>query len=133
MFGTIPFRLQRAANSSAVQPRSLGKPTARFPGAIAGDSDLTIAVDRQLTHLAATLDAGSTSMSIKDPAMVGANQLLSIDSEIVRTLAAPVGNTVSIQRGFDGTTPAIHLAGAAVSGFIDAWHHNALVAEVEAI
>lgn len=121
-------------NSGAtVAPRSLGKPAARFPAAIAGDSDLMIATDRQVTHLAATLDAASTAMSIRDPAMVGANQLLSIDSEIVKTLAAPSGSTVSIQRGFDGTTPAVHLAGAAVSGFIDAWHHNALVSEIEAI
>jgi len=51
----------------------------------------------------------------------------------VRTTGAPTGNVVPISRGFDGTTPVVHLASAVVSGFVDAWHHNALTAEIEAI
>jgi hypothetical protein len=36
-------------------------------------------------------------------------------------------------RGFDGTAAASHAAGVKVSLLIDAWHHNALAAEVTAI
>jgi hypothetical protein len=51
----------------------------------------------------------------------------------VKTTGPPVGNVVPIARAFDGTTAAVHLASAVVSGFVDAYHHNRLVAEVEAI
>jgi hypothetical protein len=61
------------------------------------------------------------------------NSLLSIDSEIVLVIGAPVGNAIPIQRGFDSTPIAAHATGATVSGFVDAWHHNSLVSEVEAI
>ena len=113
--------------------RSLGKPAAAFPARIAADADLAIAVDRQQTRLAVPLDASSNSMTVSDASMIVASNLLSIDSEIVQVTGPPTGNVVPISRGFDGTTPAVHLASAVVSGFIDAYHHNRLVAEVEAI
>lgn len=112
---------------------SLGKPAAAFPAQVATDSNLMIAVDRQQTKLALTMNAGDTSMTVVDPSAIVANNLLSIDNEIVRTTGTPSGNIVPVARGFDGTVPAIHLIGATVSGFVDAWHHNTLVAEVEAI
>jgi hypothetical protein len=43
------------------------------------------------------------------------------------------GNSWTITRGFDGTVAALHLGSSLVAGFIDAWHHNALVAEVQAM
>jgi hypothetical protein len=116
-----------------VETQSLGKPAARYPAAVATDSDLAIAVDRQVTTLAVPLDSVSTTMAVTNASSIVAYNLLSIDAEIVKVTAAPTGNAVSIQRGFDGTTPATHLASAMVWGFIDAWHHNALVAEIEAI
>ena len=117
----------------SVSTQSLGKPAARFPAAVATDSDLAIAVDRQQTALALPCDSVSSSMTVTDASKISAYNLLSIDNEIVKVTAPPSGNLVPIQRGFDGTAPALHLSGATVSGFIDAWHHNALVAEIEAI
>jgi hypothetical protein len=125
--------LFRNRSFGSVESQSLGKPAARFPAAIATDSDLAIAVDRQQTALAQTLDSVSTSMTVSAPSSITAYNLLSIDSEIVKVTGPPAGGVVPIQRGFDGTTPATHLSGAPVSGFIDAWHHNALIAEIEAI
>ena len=126
-FGAQPF----AANGAAA--RSLGKPSAVYPGAVATDSSLAIAVDRQQTRLALPLNATDTAMTVVNPSVIVAYCLLTIDAETVKVTSAPAGNVVPISRGFDGTTPALHLASATVSGFIDAYHHNALVAEIEAI
>jgi hypothetical protein len=126
-FGAQPF----ASNGAAA--RSLGKPSAVYPGAVATDSSLAIAVDRQQTRLALPLNATDTSMTVADPSVIVAYCLLTIDAETVKVTGAPAGNVVPISRGFDGTTPALHLASATVSGFIDAYHHNTLVAEIEAI
>lgn len=122
-----------AFGTNGISTRSLGKPAAAFPGRIATDADLAIAVDRQQTHLALAMGTGDTSMTVSDPSLIVANSLLSIDAEIVRVTAAPAGNVVPVARGFDGTTPAIHAANAPVSGFVDAFHHNGLTSEIEAI
>lgn len=128
-FGSRSF----GPNGGRAALRSLGKPAAAFPGRVATDLDMAIAVDRQQTRLAAPLDSVATSMTVENPAIVTAYNLLSIDNEIVQTTGPPSGNVIPISRGFDGTTPAIHLASTTVSGFIDAYHHNRLVAEIEAI
>lgn len=122
-----------ALNGGGVGARSLGKPAAVYPGAIADDSRLKIAVDRFQVKLAASLNDVALSMTVDNAAGLVANMLLSIDDEIVSVTGAPAGNVVPISRAFDGTAAAIHLSGSTVSGFIDAWHHNALVSEVEAI
>lgn len=126
-FGSRPFGVNGASQ------RSLGKPPARYPAAVATDSDLIIAVDRQQTTLTAPMGPGDNSITVANPSIVTAYNLLSIDNEIVKTTGPPAGNVIPVSRGFDGTTPAVHLASATVSGFIDAYHHNALVAEIEAI
>jgi Pectate lyase superfamily protein len=126
-FRVFPF------GAPGVNPQSLGIPSAAYPGRVATNSDLIVAVDRQQTTLAIALTAAATSMTVTDSSLIVAYSLLSIDNELVKTTGPASGNTVPIARGFDGTTPAIHAAGALVSGMVDAWHHNALVAEVEAI
>src|SRR6187399_1599875 len=133
MTPTIRRTFRTAGFGAGVSARSLGKPAAAFPGRVATDADLMIAVDRQQTRLASPLDSSALSMTVENAAAISAYNLLTIDNEIVKTTGPPVGNVVPISRGFDGTTPALHLASATVSGFIDAYHHNALVAEVEAI
>lgn len=119
--------------SRGAMPRSLGKPAAIYPGAVVTDAQLKLAVDRLQTTLAAPLDTIATTMTVADASRLAANVLASIDNELVSVTGAPSGNVVPISRGFDGTTPSIHLSGAIVSGSVDAWHHNALVAEIEAI
>lgn len=116
-----------------VSQQSLGIPAAAFPGRVATNSDLIVAVDRQQTTLLLPLTATAISMTVLDPSMIVAYSLLSIDNEIVKTTGPAAGNVIPVSRGFDGTVPAVHLANALVSGLIDAYHHNSLVAEVEAI
>ena len=115
-----------------VAPLSLGVPAASYPGAIASNAQLVIAVDRLQANLAAPLAATDTQMTVQNGAGIVASCLLSIDSEIVQVQSGS-GSIWQISRGFDGTIAALHLAGALVSGFVDAWHHNALVSEVQAI
>lgn len=126
-------KLFRSGNFSSVSTRSLGKPAAAFPGRVATDADMAIAVDQQQTTLAIPMSVSDTSMTVANPSVIAAWSLLSIDAEIVQATGPASGNVVPVSRGFDGTTPAVHLASATVSGFIDAYHHNRLVAEVEAI
>jgi hypothetical protein len=128
---TRPFLLRPGTGGPAL--RSIGKPAASYPGAIASDQHLAIAVDRQQTKLTVPMSTTDTTMAIADPTMITVWSLLSIDSEIVQVTGAPVGNVVPVTRAFDGTAAAIHLTGTTVAGLIDAYHHNTLVAEVEAI
>jgi hypothetical protein len=122
-FGAVPF----------AGTRSLGKPAATFPGAVAGDAQLAVAVDREQTKLALPLSASDTSMTVQNAVGLAVWSLLSIENEIVQVNGAITGNVVPIRRAFDGTTAALHLAGATVAGLVDAYHHNTLVAEIEAI
>jgi hypothetical protein len=126
-FRSTPFA------APGITPQSLGVPAAAYPGRVATNSDLIVAVDRQQTSLAVPLNSSDTSMTVSNPAVIVAYSLLSIDNELIKTTGPAVGGVVPISRGFDGTTAATHLAGATVSGMVDAWHHNALVAEIEAI
>lgn len=125
MFGATAFSKKFAAVTSGVPPSA-------YPGRVATNADLTVGVNRLQTSLAMALDAVSTMMTVTDASGIVLDTQLSIDSEIV--LATSIsGNQVTVTRGFDGTTPASHLSGAAVLGNINAWHHNSLVAEIEAI
>lgn len=126
-FGRARFGPPTAAQQSH------GIPAAAYPGRVATNSDLIVAVDRQQTSLLLPMGVADTSMTVLDPSLIAAYNLLSIDNEIVKTTGPPAGNVVPVSRGFDGTAPAAHLATASVSGLVDAYHHNALVAEVEAI
>ena len=126
-FRSTPF------GAPGITPQSIGIPSAAYPGRVATNSDLIVAVDRQQTTLALALTSTATFMTVIDPSLIVAFSLLSIDNELVKTTGPAVGNTIPISRGFDGTAPAIHAAGASVSGMVDAYHHNALVAEIEAI
>jgi hypothetical protein len=126
-FGKIRF-----GATNGVAPLSMGLPPASYPGAVATNAQLAVAVDRLQTRLAVPLAATDTVMQVQSGAGIVASCLLTIDNEIVQVLSGS-GTSWTISRGFDGTTPALHLGSSIVSGFIDAWHHNALVAEVQAI
>jgi hypothetical protein len=84
------------------------------------------------------IDAANTILFVPSIAGFAANMLVSIDKEIIAivdVVAAPNPALLVATggRGFDGTSAAPHAAGAKVSILIDAWHHNALAAEVQAI
>ena len=129
---TLPFRGTRFGSPGAGS-LSLGIPAAAYPGRVATNSDLIVAVDQQQTTLLLPMGVSDLTATVLDPSSIKAFNLLSIDSEIVKTLGPPAGNVIPVSRGFDGTLPAAHASGAIVAGFIDAYHHNALAAEIEAI
>lgn len=107
--------------------------TAVYPGRVATDADLKVQVNGKQTKLSASLTSGSTSATVASCTGIVANTLATIDREIIPVTTCS-GNTMTFaSRGFDGTTAAAHSSGAIVSLFVDAWHHNALRVEVEAI
>src|SRR4030095_9564190 len=101
----------------------------------ADDAQLMIAANRLQTTLAAPVASSDTTLKLADASQVVANMLLSLDKdgEIVRVVSVLGSNQITVERGFDGTTAALHLGGATVQGLIDAWHHNALASELKAI
>ncbi len=115
--------------------------TAKFPAEVATDAQLMVARNGVQTALTAGMSTGATSFTVKSATGITANMLLTIDSEIVKVCSV-AGTTVSIGhsscpnvdgRGFDATTAAVHALGARVSAYVDAWHHNAVTAEIKAI
>lgn len=109
----------------------MGKPAAKFPGSIATDLDLAIAENHLSTTLSAPMGAGDTQVSLQNPAGVVPGRLLVIEAEIVRVKAG--ANPFDVDRGWDGTSAVAHANGKPVEGRVAAYHHNALVSEVEAI
>jgi hypothetical protein len=122
---------------------SLYAQTAAFPSAIAGDINLKIQANGVQTSLLSSITSTSTTASVVSCNGIPYNFLATIDNEIVAG-AYCVGNVITFStlaggcngatgRGCDGTAAASHIYGAPVSLYADAWHHNALRVEVEAI
>lgn len=106
---------------------------AKFPGSLATDSDLLVAVNRSSSKLTANIDSTTLAIPVQNSAPFRTGQVVTIDNEHVQ-ICSIAGNTLSAcSRGFGGTVPAPHNAGAAVEGRLIAWHHNQLAAEVKAI
>jgi hypothetical protein len=68
---------------------------------------------------------------VRDASGIEADMLLSIDQEIL-SVSDVSGNEITVVRAFDGTTAAPHSNGL-IEARVDAWHHNALADEVQAI
>lgn len=106
--------------------------TAQYPGGIASDTNLKVAANGVQTALRGAISSSDTVITVADATGIVANTLLTIDREIVNVTAVS-GNNLTIARGFDGTTAASHANNRTVSASVDAWHHNALAAEIKAI
>jgi hypothetical protein len=107
--------------------------TASFPGSLATDAQLKVAVNGKTTTLTSPITAISTIMSVADCTGIGPNVLVTVDQEIMNA-ASCVGTILVInQRGFDNTAAVSHLVATNVTAFVDAWHHNSVAAEVKAI
>lgn len=116
----------------AVFAASLTAQVAQFPGNVAGDPQLKVSGNNLQTQLVGTIGAGDTIITVAAPSMFSANMLISIDLEIL-SITSTNGPFLTVVRGFDGTTATKHASGRTVSAFIDAWHHNALSKEIQAI
>src|SRR4030095_7395928 len=113
-------------------------PTALFPHQIATDAQLKVASNLIETKLRIAINAPDTVLFVASTVGFAPDMLVSIDKEIISIAGVMPAPDSTLQvatsgRGFDGTTATTHAAGAKVSILIDAWHHNALSAEVKAI
>jgi hypothetical protein len=115
--------------------------SASFPSSVVTDNQLRVAANNVQTTLSFPMLSSDTSASVVNATGIAANSIATIDNEKV-AICNVVGNVLSIGksscpnvdgRGFDSTSAAGHASGAQVSLNIDAWHHNAMKAEVEAI
>jgi len=116
----------------------MATPTPVFPAAIATEANLKVANNLTQTTLRVGVDAVNTILFVQSTAGFGPHMLVSIGSEIIAIedvtgAPNPALLVASGGRGFDGTTAAAHSAGAKVQVLIDAWHHNALSTEIQAI
>lgn len=105
---------------------------AKYPAAIATDADLKIAANKLTTRLRSSVTAGDSLWTLTDASRIVAGMLLSCDDEIV-SVSAVSGTSVTVVRAFDETTAANHAANRPVEARIDAWHHNALREEIQAV
>lgn len=81
----------------------------------AKDKELFLANEQ--TTLAAPLASGETSLAVGEPRFTD-GEVIIIDNEQMRVLSGGGSTTLGVERGYGGTTPAAHTAGASVySGY----------------
>lgn len=109
--------------------------SAIFPGAVATDQNLLKAKRVSTGALSASISNSTLTAPVIDGTQFVAFELIRIDNEemVVCSIASNTLTLCSGSRGWDGTTAASHLIGAAVRGVISATHHNQMAAEVKAI
>lgn len=110
-----------------------------FPGAAATVANLLFAKDRALSYITAQITAVQTTIPIPvgHETKFAANQVLVLDAplsnhEQVKVTSVAAGQ-LTVTRGVNGTTPAIHIINAQIKDIPVAAHHNLLVDEVAAI
>jgi hypothetical protein len=123
---------------SRQRDKFMATPIPVFPAAVVTDTQLKVANNLIQTTLRVNIDGSNTILFVASTAGFTANCLISIDKEIIAIDSIVSGPNPALivasgGRGFDGTSATTHAAGAKVSMFIDAWHHNVLSAEVKAI
>lgn len=106
--------------------------TAAFPGSVATNTNLLIAVDNLQTSLTAPVGISDTSITVASGTGWSANMLATIQTEQM-LVTAVVSNVLTVTRAYAGTAAATHANGLPVSAYIDAFHHNTVRVEVEAI
>ncbi len=116
--------------------------TAQYPNSVVTDSQLMVAKNNLTTTLLSPVGISDTTITVKSTAGFAANMLVTVDKEVMKVCGVSGSNGLNIGhtscpnssgRGFDGTTAASHLNGAPVLVNINAWHHNAVTAEIKAI
>lgn len=106
---------------------------AKYPNSIASDADLKIAVNGVSTVLRGGISEGDTVLTVASAAGIIPNSLLTIGRKEIVSVVSVTGNSVTVQRGFDGTAARAFSTGAEVAGYPAAWNFNQLAAEVKAI
>lgn len=104
-----------------------------FPADVATDLDLTVASNRALSKLTFPIDGTATQMTVIDGTKFEVPCLVQIDTEII-LVGSKSGNLLqNCVRGYSLTSPASHGQNADVKGYVLAYHHNQIAAEIKAI
>lgn len=106
--------------------------SARFPSAIATDSDLKVSANFISTKLRYSISSTQTEIAVTETTGITAHMLLTVEREVV-SVTSVSGSLLTVVRGFDGTTAAQHLAGRELRHEPTAWEINALRKEVQAM
>lgn len=105
-----------------------------FPGAMATDSDLYIAVNNLSTLLTDNpLTVGATTVNVVSTTGFPTVGFISIDAEVIKYTGKTATSFTGCTRGADGTTAASHVLNSQVHHNVIAGHHNALKEEIKAI
>lgn len=107
--------------------------TASFPGSLVTDYQLKVSVNGVSTQLAQDIGVSDTSFLISSCDGIVPSVIITVDQEIMNVVACIGTNMIVDTRGFDSTFAASHASGAVIYAYVDAWHHNSLRVEVEAI
>ncbi len=120
---------------------SLFAQTSAFPTSADTDALFKVQVNGTQTSLTVNMTSGASSATVASCTGIVANTLATIDVEII-AVSGCTGTTLGVAttspgctsgRACDGTSAAAHTSGAAVSLFVDAWHHNSLRVAVETL
>jgi hypothetical protein len=106
---------------------------ASFPYAAPSDAVLSVASDNATTSLASDIGTGDQSIAVIDDSSFAVPCLVVIDSEIILVMGSSSNTFTGCVRGFSGTTAATHTNGTDVFGYILAYHHNQVAAEVKSM
>ena len=107
--------------------------TAVFPGAVAHDIDLMVATNRALSKIISPVDASQTQINVIDGSKFLPPCLIQIDTEVIRVGSKSGNSLFYCTRGFSNTIQANHGQNADVKGYVLAYHHNQMAAEIKAI
>lgn len=105
-----------------------------FPGAVATDSDLYVAVNNLSTLLTDNpLTVGATTVNASSTTGFPTVGFISIDAEIIKYTGKTATSFTGCTRGADGTTAASHALNAQIDHNVIAAHHNAEKDEMIAV
>ena len=104
-----------------------------FSAGVATDINLMVASNRALSYLTYAIDGVQTSFTVVDGTKYAAPCLVQIDTEII-LVGVVTGNVLQeCVRGYNLSSPANHGQNANVKGYVLAYHHNQIAAEIKAI
>ena len=106
---------------------------AKWPSTVATNADLFVAVNALATTLSGTISDSVTTIPLTSTTGFPTAGAVTIDQEIIFYTGVSGGNLTGCLRHSDGTSAASHTGGVPVSAAHVAFHHNGLMAEIEAI
>lgn len=107
--------------------------SALWPTSVATDADLYVAKNSLQTTLATALGTGDVTVVLASATGFPVAGGVVIGNEVIFYTNISGASLTGCTRGADGTTATAHSVGVPVGAAILAFHHNGLMAEIEAI